>query len=140
VQLSGTGALGDSLANLVKEHMGGIRVRADTFGYLQRSFPADASPVDCIEAREVGRRAVEAAVSGEYASGSVALKREAGEEYRCTTFITPLDTVAKYTKDMPEEFLAGSEGVTQAFLDYAMPLTGGITTMTDLEQHGLQED
>ncbi|MCP4093275.1 MAG: 6-phosphofructokinase [Planctomycetes bacterium] len=132
VQLSGTGALGDSLANLVKEHMGGIRVRADTFGYLQRSFPADASPIDRIEAREVGRRAVEAATSGEFTSGSVALKREEGSDYRCTTFITPLDTVAKYTKDMPEDFLGKSEGITQAFLDYALPLTGGIEPMTDL--------
>ena len=132
VQLSGTGALGDSLANLVKEHMGSIRVRADTFGYLQRSFPADASPIDRIEARAVGQAAVAAATSGEFTSGSVALKREPGSTYRCTTFITPLDTVAKYTKDMPEEFLGEVEGVTKAFLDYAMPLTGGIEAMTDL--------
>ncbi len=132
IQLSGTGALGDALAGLVKEHMGSIRVRADTFGYLQRSFPADASPVDCAEAREVGRQAVLAATSGEYASGSIALKREEGAEYRCTTFVTSLDSVAKHTKDMPDEFLAGEEGVSQAFLDYATPLAGNIQAMTDL--------
>ena len=134
VQLSGTGALGDALANLVKERLGDIRVRADTFGYLQRSFPADASEIDRKEAREVGRAAVAAATSGEFSSGSVALKREDGE-YRCSTFITPLSTVAKHTKDMPDEFLAGQEGVTEAFLDYARPLTGGIDLMTDLEGH-----
>jgi 6-phosphofructokinase 1 len=89
--------------------------------------------VDRQEAREVGRRAVEAATSGEFTSGSVALKREEGSEYRCTTFITPLESVAKYTKDMPEDFLGATEGVTQAFLDYAMPLTGGIMPMTDLD-------
>ena len=45
MQLSGTGALGDYLANLITKKLpkpGGkkLRVRADTFGYLQRSFPA----------------------------------------------------------------------------------------------------
>ncbi len=39
VQLSGSGALGDALANLIKTKTDITRVRADTFGYLQRSFP-----------------------------------------------------------------------------------------------------
>lgn len=132
VQLSGTGALGDALANLVKERFGKIRVRADTFGYLQRSFPADASPVDQEEARRVGRDAVAAAISGEHTSGSIALRRVDGPEYHCETFVTPLHTVAKHTKDMPAEFLDGTNSVSEAFRAYAMPLTGGIEPMTDL--------
>lgn len=135
VQLSGTGALGDALANLVKDHFGKIRVRADTFGYLQRSFPADASPVDQEEARRVGRAAVAAAISGEHSSGSIALRRVDGGDYHCETFVTPLHTVAKHTKDMPDEFLAGHQGVTEAFRQYALPLTGGIEPMTDLAFH-----
>lgn len=135
VQLSGTGALGDALANLVKSHMGKIRVRADTFGYLQRSFPADASPVDQEEARRVGRDAVAAAISGEHASGSIALRRIEADSYQCETFVTPLHTVAKHTKDMPDEFLLGTNAVSQAFRDYALPLTGGIEFMTDLAAH-----
>lgn len=132
VQLSGTGALGDALANLVKENFDGLRVRADTFGYLQRSFPADASEVDRVEARLVGRKAVEAAVSGEYGSGSIALRRLDGDTYQCDTIVTALKNVAKHTKDMPDDYLAGHQGVTQAFIDYALPLTGGITPMADL--------
>ena len=132
VQLSGTGALGDALSNLVKEALPGARVRADTFGYLQRSFPVDASPIDASEAREVGRAAVRAAVSGDHASGSIAIRRVEGEDYRSEVFVTPLDSVAKHTKDMPEEFLAGDNGVSQAFRDYALPLTGGIQPMADL--------
>ena len=55
VQLSGSGALGDGLADLVKTGLtpkGGKspRVRADTFGYIQRCWP-HASPVDTDEAR-----------------------------------------------------------------------------------------
>ena len=38
IQLSGTGALGDLLARLVKDKLNIQRVRADTFGYLQRSL------------------------------------------------------------------------------------------------------
>ena len=39
IQLSGTGALGDFLIGEVKKVMPKCRMRADTFGYLQRSFP-----------------------------------------------------------------------------------------------------
>ncbi|RMH04336.1 MAG: 6-phosphofructokinase [Planctomycetota bacterium] len=133
VQLSGTGALGDALANLVKEALPGVRVRADTFGYLQRSFPVDVSPVDAAEAREVGRAAVRAAVSGDHASGSIALRRIEGGDYRSEVFVAPLESVAKVTRNLPEEFLAGDNGIAPAFRDYALPLTGGLQPMADLE-------
>nr|MBC8329186.1 6-phosphofructokinase [Planctomycetota bacterium] len=84
------------------------------------------------EAREVGRAAVRAAVSGDHASGSIAIRRVAGESYRSEVFVTPLESVARVTKDMPEEFLAGDNGVAPAFRDYALPLTGGIQPMADL--------
>ena len=58
IQLSGSGALGDTLTNIVSEHIDGARVRADTFGYLQRSFLADISEVDAEEAERVGRHSV----------------------------------------------------------------------------------
>ena len=63
-QLSGSGALGDALADAVKAHMAKAfpdqkhRIRADTFGYLQRCFPGVVSEVDAAEAREAGRVAV----------------------------------------------------------------------------------
>lgn len=132
VQLSGTGALGDALAALVAEKLAIQRVRADTFGYLQRSFPADVSPVDAAEARAVGAAAVTAALSGRYASGSIALRRVSHAPYQAETFVTPLDTVAKVTKNMPEGLLAGHNGVAAAFRDYALPLTSGIEPMADL--------
>jgi len=76
VQLSGTGALGDFLSKKVKEAYAGetVRIRADTFGYLQRSFPTIVSDVDAREAREVGAFAVTHAVS-EGVPGSVAIRR-----------------------------------------------------------------
>jgi len=131
IQLSGSGALGDTLTNLVSEHIDGARVRADTFGYLQRSFLADVSEVDAEEAERVGQYAVVA--SQERDSGSVILKRQFSEKYFCDVDVVDLHKVAKHTKDMPQEFLDESKPyVTNDFFEYAMPLTGGIEPKTQL--------
>ena len=125
VQLSGTGALGDLLAGIVKEKAGIKRVRADTFGYLQRSFPGIASSTDAMEARLVGVAALQAAVCDDISSGSIAIKRKATKKYAVEFEVVPLRSVAKETRHMPDEFInkAGND-VTQAFIDYARPLVG----------------
>ena len=131
IQLSGSGALGDTLTNIVSEHIDGARVRADTFGYLQRSFLADISEVDAEEAERVGRHSVVASL--ELQSGSVILKRQLSETYYCDVDVVDLDKVAKNTKDMPEEFLENEKPyVTNEFFKYAMPLTGGIEPKTQI--------
>jgi 6-phosphofructokinase len=131
IQLSGSGALGDTLTNIVSEHIDGARVRADTFGYLQRSFLADVSSVDAEEAERVGQHAVVA--SKEMQSGSVILKRQFSESYFCDVDVVDLHKVAKYTKDMPEEFIEQDKSyVTNEFFEYAMPLTGGIEPKTQI--------
>jgi len=131
IQLSGSGALGDTLTNIVSEHIDSARVRADTFGYLQRSFLADISEVDAEEAERVGRYSVIA--SKELQSGSVILKRQLSETYYCDVDVVDLDKVAKNTKDMPEEFLDNEKPyVTNEFFKYAMPLTGGIEPKTQI--------
>ena len=131
IQLSGSGALGDTLTNIVSEHIDGARVRADTFGYLQRSFLADVSSVDAEEAERVGQHAVVA--SKEKQSGSVILKRQFSESYFCDVDVVDLHKVAKYTKDMPEEFIEQDKPyVTNEFFEYAMPLTGGIEPKTQI--------
>ena len=131
IQLSGSGALGDTLTNIVSEHIDSARVRADTFGYLQRSFLADISEVDAEEAERVGRHSVIASL--ELQSGSVILKRQLSETYYCDVDVVDLDKVAKNTKDMPEEFLDNKKPyVTNEFFKYAMPLTGGIEPKTQI--------
>jgi len=125
IQLSGTGALADFLAGQVKGALKIKRVRADTFGYLQRSFAGLQSPVDAKEARMCGRQAVKYAVK--QPSGSVAIRRLKGAKYAIELFATELSSVAEKTKSMPDEFI-NSEGnsVTDAFVKYALPLTGGL--------------
>ncbi len=135
VQLSGTGALGDLLAKVVKEQAGIKRVRADTFGYLQRSFPGIASETDAMEARLVGAVAVQAAVCDGVRSGSVAIKRKPTKKYGVDFEVVELRQVAKETRHMPDAFInkAGNH-VTQAFLDYARPLVGELPPCARLEQ------
>ena len=126
IQLSGTGALADFLAAQVKTNLKIKRVRADTFGYLQRSFPGIQSPVDVDEARRCGRQAVKYAM--EHDNGSVAMRRTGnGKDYAIELFRTELRNVAEKTKEMPAEFInAEGNGVTDAFIQYAMPLVGDL--------------
>ena len=126
-QLSGTGALGDLLAREIKARTGIKRVRADTFGYLQRTFPGMASKRDSEEARAVGAEAVKTALSGKAASGSIAIVRKPGARYAVTYECVPLASVAKRTRSMPAAFIAkNGHDVTPAFLDYARPLVGDL--------------
>ena len=126
IQLSGSGALGDTLAALVKEAFPGqkVRVRADTFAYLQRSFPTIISPVDAKEAREVGGYAVEhAATTG--SPGSVSIRRLSSKPYVSECFITPLSSVAREATSMNDEYISASNNdVTSAWMDYIRPLVG----------------
>lgn len=122
VQLSGTGVLGDLLVREVKKGLPHIkRVRADTFGYLQRSFLGVVSEVDAFEAREVGKKAIEFAMT-KMEDGSVAIKRVG--DYAVEYFLTPLEAVAKVTKPMPDEFILNNNYITEDFIHYALPLIG----------------
>ena len=124
-QLSGTGVLADFLAGRIKEGTDASRVRADTFGYLQRSFPGFASPVDAREARAVGREAVKIAAKG--LDGSVAIKRRPGKAYKASYERVDLKLVAGKNKEVPQEFIgpAGND-VGPSFRDYCLPLVGGL--------------
>jgi len=137
-QLSGSGALGDFLADVIKKHLATAmpekkhRVRADTFGYLQRCFPGVVSEVDASEARQAGTAAVAAVLRGEK-SGSIAFRRLPGP-YKIECFVTPLPTVAKDTKPMPREYLnaAGNDVVTDRLVPYLLPLVGTLPVIGQL--------
>lgn len=125
VQMSGTGALGDALATILKTKANVKRVRADTFGYLQRSFPGIASKVDQAEARAAGEAAVKAALKGELTKGTIAIVREEGKKYKIAYAPVPVANAAKYTRSVPKEYIArNGHDVTGAFLDYVRPIVG----------------
>ncbi len=139
-QLSGSGALGDALSDILKVHLAKAwpekkhRVRADTFGYLQRCFPGVVSATDAAEARQAGTAAVAAALAG-VTSGSIAFRRTAGAEYHIETFVTPLPTVAKDTRPMPRTYLnaAGNDVVTAEVVPYLAPLVGPLPPIGQLK-------
>ncbi len=135
-QLSGSGALGDYLADLVKSKLGKmvgarnpgakLRVRADTFGYLQRSFPTIVSASDAYEARECGRRAVQYAIEGPdgLTSGSVAMKRVSEMPYQIEFFPTALSNFARQTKPLPVDWVVEGNSMAEQYVRYARPLVG----------------
>ncbi|MDP9173903.1 MAG: 6-phosphofructokinase [Planctomycetota bacterium] len=137
IQLSGSGALGDFLAELIKRKLGGggkkLRVRADTFGYLQRSFPGFVSATDAREARLVGQMAVKYSAQGE-SEGSIAMRRVTGPGYRIETFLTPLSTVARETKHMDPSYLADGNNITDAFVQYVSPLVGELPKVGSFDE------
>ena len=126
VQLSGSGALGDALVGLIKQKTDISRLRADTFGYLQRSFPGVVSENDAKEAFAVGREAVKCA-TGADVDGSIAIRRKPGKKYQVYFERVELRSVAKETRHMPDEYIAASGcDVTPAFIDYAAPIVGDL--------------
>lgn len=131
IQLSGSGALGDLLGQSIKDGLKIKRVRCDTFGYLQRSFLGIVSEVDQQEAREVGEKAAQFAIWNNV-DGSVAIRRTG--DYSVDYFLTPLETVARETKHMPDNFINKSgNGVTTEFMNYARPLLGQMPSYERLQ-------
>ena len=133
VQMSGTGALGDYLAKYLKEKAAIKRVRADTFGYLQRSFPGVASDVDVEEAGMAGYAAVQAAllaakgIEGVPVKGTIGIGRAKGRTYKPEFMALPAQAAAKFTRSVPDRYIAkNGHDVTRAFIDYAKPLVGDL--------------
>jgi 6-phosphofructokinase 1 len=125
LQLSGSGALGDFLAGHLKSNAGISRVRADTFGYLQRSFPGVVSQVDSEEAFAAGAAAVKAALKGELAKGTIAIVRAEGKRYQVAFAPVPIAEAAKYTRSVPREYIArNGHDVTAKFIEWAKPIVG----------------
>lgn len=121
IQLSGNGLLGDMLAEAVKDRLNITRVRADTFGYLQRSFLGVRSDTDAKEAREVGEVGAKQAFKG--LSGSIVIRRV--PPYRVYYELVPVEMVARESKVMPREFMnEAGNFVSDAFVEYARPLIG----------------
>ncbi len=121
-QLGGLAAL---LANIVKEKTG-AKVRGIELSLLQRCGAHLASQRDIEESFLAGKTAVEAAVSGE-TDKMVGFEctRENGQ-YTCKTKLFDLSSVANFEKKVPLEWInEAGNGVTQGFIDYALPLIQG---------------
>ncbi len=120
-QLSG---VGEMLKQTIERELG-IKTRCNTLGTAQRSAAHFMSKTDADEAYLAGVQAVRYALEGQ--SGvMVALQRQPGAEYSCTTVPVALGKVANVEHKLPLEWIteAGND-VTEDFVRYAAPLIAG---------------
>ncbi|MBI1370524.1 MAG: diphosphate--fructose-6-phosphate 1-phosphotransferase [Planctomycetes bacterium] len=137
VQLSGSGALGDFLATHLKNHLGKkLRVRADTFGYVQRCFAGSISKVDQIEARAVGRKAAEVALAGQLDEGSITINRTSDNPYTVEYGVTAVTNIAAKTRHMKDEWIIDGNNVADDFVRYVRPLVGTLPTVELIRMPG----
>ena len=126
IQLSGSGFLGDYLADQIKNKLKIKRVRADTLGYPQRSFLGCVSEVDQNEAYNIGINSLR--FSNKFnKSFSIGIKerKKNSSSYKVEFTVNELSDVAGKTKTMPLKFFdAKNSYVKKEFINYALPLIG----------------
>ncbi|PKK93416.1 MAG: 6-phosphofructokinase [Tenericutes bacterium HGW-Tenericutes-6] len=102
-----------------------VKVRAIEFSLLQRSAAHLASKVDVEEAFNAGKKAVLAAVRGT-SDKMVGFKRISSNPYKIKYVLIPLLKAANTEQKVPLEWiLPHGKGLTQDFVDYALPLIQG---------------
>lgn len=102
-----------------------VKVRAIEFSLLQRCAAHLASKIDVNEAYNAGKRAVKAAVKGS-TDKMVGFKRISSNPYKMKYVLIPLKQAANTEQKVPLEWiLPDGKGMTQDFIDYALPLIQG---------------
>ncbi|MBQ7164933.1 MAG: 6-phosphofructokinase [Clostridia bacterium] len=118
------GGVCNVLASVVKEKTG-LKVRGIEFSLMQRCAAHLASKTDIEETFRAGREAVKAAVAGE-TDKMVCYVRKEGKAYEIEYKLLPLELAANTEKQVPKEWItADGTGLTQDFVDYALPLIQG---------------
>jgi 6-phosphofructokinase 1 len=119
------GGVASKLSNILNNEMR-ISSRRIELGSIQRAASHIQSLTDVNEAVEVGRKAVQLAVAGK-TDLMVTMIREKGEEYKIKYSSHPLKDIANIENRMPKEMInKQGNGVTDKFLEYALPLIQGI--------------
>ena len=117
------GDISAHLAQLVVKELG-IKARSEKPGLAGRTSIFWRSKIDCLEAENAGRAAVQAVLSGQ--TGVMpALRRISSDPYRTELFLVPIEQVMLTERVMPQEYInAAGNGVTQAYVDWLQPLMG----------------
>ena len=124
------GGLAAFLANHVKQATG-AKVRGIELSLLQRCAAHCASQTDIDESFMAGKAAVENAVNG-VTDKMVGFEREMVDgKYTCKVKLFDLSIVANTEKKVPRQWINNEgDGITDGFIDYALPLIQGHTQMT----------
>lgn len=123
------GGLASYLANVVKEKTG-AKVRGIELSLLQRCAAHCASQTDIDESFAAGQAAVNNAIAG-VTDKMVGFERTYEDgKYVCNIKLFDLSIVANTEKKVPLEWLNETkDGLTQDFIDYALPLIQGETKL-----------
>ena len=124
------GGLASFLANHMKTATG-AKVRGIELSLLQRCAAHCASQTDLDESYSAGKAAVEEAVAG-VTDKMVGFERVYVDgKYTCRIKLFELTDVANTEKKVPLEWINKTgDGLTQEFVDYALPLIQGETQLT----------
>ncbi len=111
------------LAQLVVKELG-VKARSEKPGLAGRCSIHWRSSIDCREAEEAGRAAVQAVLNGQ--TGVMpAFRRISDRPYQSETFLAPIREVMLTERTMPEEYInEAGNGVTEAYLQWLCPLMG----------------
>ena len=119
------GGVAQAVGDMIEDELG-VRARSDKLGNLQRCFAYCASQVDLDEAYAVGADAVDRACNGE-TDIMVTIERKSDDPFEFETATTSLMSVADETRVVPEQWInERKNGVTEEFINYAMPLMRGM--------------
>jgi 6-phosphofructokinase 1 len=130
------GGVSSKLSNILNSEMR-ISSRTIELGTTQRAAAHMQSLTDVEEAIEVGRHAVQYALKGEHGV-MVTMTREPGDEYKIKYGKHPLSEIANIERVIPKTMInEDGNGVTQEFIDYALPLIKGHNT--PMFKDGLQQ-
>ncbi len=130
------GGVSSKLSNILNSEMR-ISSRTIELGTTQRAAAHMQSLTDVEEAIEVGRHAVRLALKGDHGF-MVTINREPGDEYKVTFGKHPLNEIANVERTIPKTWInEDGNGVTQDFIDYALPLIKGHNT--PMFKDGLQQ-
>lgn len=123
------GGLASYLANVIKEKTG-AKVRGIELSLLQRCAAHCASQTDIDESYAAGQAAVTNALAG-VTDKMVGFERSyENGRYVCNIKLFDLSIVANTEKKVPLEWLNETkDGLTQDFIDYALPLIQGETKL-----------
>ena len=118
------GGLANTLKRKIADNLH-YKCKAVELNICQRCAMHNASATDVREAVNCGKTAVKKAIGGETGK-MVSMKRAAYNEYRIDYVMIPLENVANKVKHVPMDMINSSHnGITQKFIDYALPLING---------------
>ncbi len=120
------GGLAIQLADLIHNECN-VKVRGIEFSLMQRCAAHLASGNDIEEAFNAGRFAVKSACEGETDKMVVFERDMSSGSYKCIYKLMPVELAANTEKKVPLEWITeDGTGLTQDYVDYALPLIQGV--------------